>query len=99
MFYWFEDWLKSWAKHELRRQEITELTVVMAEAESFVELGPTKNKFKCLSLMERAMVRETMRKMKRDIAMMATILIAQVAIENHKMRSGDLTTQGTRERG
>ncbi|MBA0761366.1 hypothetical protein Gotri_024022 [Gossypium trilobum] len=36
--------------------------------------------------MERAMVRETMRKMKRDIAMMATILIEQVAMRNHEMR-------------
>ncbi|MBA0670774.1 hypothetical protein Goklo_029789, partial [Gossypium klotzschianum] len=44
-FYWFEDGLKSWAKHELRRQGITELTVAMAEVESFVELGPTKDKF------------------------------------------------------
>ncbi|MBA0754275.1 hypothetical protein Gogos_021584, partial [Gossypium gossypioides] len=44
-FYWFEDGLKSWTKHELRRQRITELTVAMAEAESFVELGLTKDKF------------------------------------------------------
>ncbi|MBA0608048.1 hypothetical protein Godav_020298 [Gossypium davidsonii] len=44
-FYWFEDRLKSWAKHELHRQGITELTVAMAEVESFVELGPTKDKF------------------------------------------------------
>ncbi|KAG8498201.1 hypothetical protein CXB51_006628 [Gossypium anomalum] len=44
-FYWFEDGLKPWAKHELRRQGITELTIAMAEAESFVELGPTKDKF------------------------------------------------------
>ncbi|MBA0743886.1 hypothetical protein Gogos_006538 [Gossypium gossypioides] len=51
-----------------------------------------------LSPMERAMVRETMRKMKRDIAMMATIPIAQVAMGNHEMRSGDPTTQGIRGR-
>ncbi|MBA0624778.1 hypothetical protein Godav_010069 [Gossypium davidsonii] len=44
-FYWFEDGLKSWAKHELYRQGIAELTVAMAEVESFVELGPTKDKF------------------------------------------------------
>ncbi|KAG8488057.1 hypothetical protein CXB51_018328 [Gossypium anomalum] len=44
-FYWFEDGLKLWAKHELRRQGITELIIAMAEAESFVELGPTKDKF------------------------------------------------------
>ncbi|KAK8314288.1 hypothetical protein V6Z12_D01G162100 [Gossypium hirsutum] len=43
-FYWFEDGLKPWAKHELRRQGITELTVAMAEAESFVELGPAGDK-------------------------------------------------------
>ncbi|MBA0635060.1 hypothetical protein Godav_024982, partial [Gossypium davidsonii] len=43
-FYWFEDGLKPWAKHELRRQGITELTVAMAEAESFVELGPARDK-------------------------------------------------------
>ncbi|MBA0654440.1 hypothetical protein Goklo_021446, partial [Gossypium klotzschianum] len=35
----------SWAKYELRRQGITELTVSMVEAESFVELGPTEDKF------------------------------------------------------
>ncbi|MBA0609389.1 hypothetical protein Godav_021448, partial [Gossypium davidsonii] len=45
-FYWFKDGLKLWAKHELRRQEITKLIVSMAEAESFVELGLTKDKFK-----------------------------------------------------
>ncbi|MFQ6667531.1 hypothetical protein Gotur_033514 [Gossypium turneri] len=45
-----------------------------------------------------AMVRETMKKMKRDIAMMVTIPIAQVAMGNHEMRSGDSTTQGTRGR-
>ncbi|MBA0735701.1 hypothetical protein Gogos_019522, partial [Gossypium gossypioides] len=44
-FYWFEDRLKLWAKHELRRQGITELTA-MAEVESFVELGLMKDKFK-----------------------------------------------------
>ncbi|MBA0574025.1 hypothetical protein Golob_001266 [Gossypium lobatum] len=49
--------------------------------------------------MERAMVRKTMRKMKRDIAMMATVLIALVAIGNHDMRSRDSTTQGRRGRG
>ncbi|MBA0746654.1 hypothetical protein Gogos_009154 [Gossypium gossypioides] len=43
--YWFEDGLKLWAKHELRRQGITELTVAMDEVESFVELGPMKDKF------------------------------------------------------
>ncbi|MBA0671583.1 hypothetical protein Goklo_024438, partial [Gossypium klotzschianum] len=43
-FYWFEDGLKPWAKHELRRQGITELTVAMAEVESFVELGPARDK-------------------------------------------------------
>ncbi|KAH1096345.1 hypothetical protein J1N35_013266 [Gossypium stocksii] len=43
-FYWFEDGLKPWAKHELRRQGITELTVAMAEAESFVELGTMEDK-------------------------------------------------------
>ncbi|MBA0670091.1 hypothetical protein Goklo_007356, partial [Gossypium klotzschianum] len=43
-FYWFEDGLKPWAKHELRRQGITELTVAMVEAESFVELGPARDK-------------------------------------------------------
>lgn len=43
-FYWFEDGLKPWAKQELRRQGITELTVAMAEAESFVELDPAGDK-------------------------------------------------------
>ncbi|MBA0727145.1 hypothetical protein Golax_000162 [Gossypium laxum] len=42
-FSWFEDGLKPWAKHELRRQGITELTVAMVEAESFVELGLAKD--------------------------------------------------------
>ncbi|MBA0613158.1 hypothetical protein Godav_013654 [Gossypium davidsonii] len=32
-------------RHELHRERITELTVAMAEAESFVELGLTKDKF------------------------------------------------------
>ncbi|MBA0630106.1 hypothetical protein Godav_002234 [Gossypium davidsonii] len=45
VFYWFKDGLKPRAKHELSKQGITELTVAMAEAESFVELGPTKDKF------------------------------------------------------
>ncbi|MBA0609921.1 hypothetical protein Godav_010846 [Gossypium davidsonii] len=44
-FYWYEDGLKPWVKHELRRQGITELTVAMAEAESLVKLGPTKDRF------------------------------------------------------
>ncbi|MBA0735596.1 hypothetical protein Gogos_019431 [Gossypium gossypioides] len=44
-FYWFEDRLKPWVKHELSRQGITELTIVMADAEFFVELGPKKDKF------------------------------------------------------
>ncbi|MBA0753916.1 hypothetical protein Gogos_021753, partial [Gossypium gossypioides] len=44
-FYWFEDELKPWANHDLYRQGITELTVAMAEVESFVELGPTKDNF------------------------------------------------------
>ncbi|KAG8482796.1 hypothetical protein CXB51_024201 [Gossypium anomalum] len=44
-FYWFKDGLKLWAKHELRRQGITKIIVAMAEAESFVEPGPKKNKF------------------------------------------------------
>ncbi|MBA0670075.1 hypothetical protein Goklo_028979 [Gossypium klotzschianum] len=43
--HWFEDGLKPWEKHELCRQGITELTIAMAEAKSFVELGPTKDKF------------------------------------------------------
>ncbi|KAH1031910.1 hypothetical protein J1N35_044084 [Gossypium stocksii] len=43
-FYWFEGGLKPWVKHELCRQGITELTVAMAEVESFVELGPMKDK-------------------------------------------------------
>ncbi|KAH1098525.1 hypothetical protein J1N35_015446 [Gossypium stocksii] len=45
-FYWFEDRLKPWAKHELHMQGITKLTIAMVEVESFVELGPTKYKFK-----------------------------------------------------
>ncbi|MFQ6664452.1 hypothetical protein Gotur_031559 [Gossypium turneri] len=45
-----------------------------------------------------AMVRETMKKMKRDIAMMATVSIAQVAMGNHEMQIGDSTTQGPRGR-
>ncbi|MFQ6668116.1 hypothetical protein Gotur_033890 [Gossypium turneri] len=45
-----------------------------------------------------AMVRETMKKMKRDIAMMATVPMAQVVMGNHEMQIGDSTTQGTRGR-
>lgn len=44
-FYWFEDKLKPWEKHELGRQGITELTIAITDAESFVELGPRKDKF------------------------------------------------------
>ncbi|MBA0741645.1 hypothetical protein Gogos_014780 [Gossypium gossypioides] len=44
-FYWFEDRLKPWEKHELGRQGITKLTIAITEAESFVELGPRKDKF------------------------------------------------------
>ncbi|MBA0555544.1 hypothetical protein Golob_025716 [Gossypium lobatum] len=44
------------------------------------------------------MVRETMKKIKRDIEMMATVPIAQVTMGNHEIRSGDSTTQGTRGR-
>ncbi|MBA0638598.1 hypothetical protein Godav_029145 [Gossypium davidsonii] len=45
VFYCFEDGLNLWAKHELCRQGITELSVAIAEVESFVELGPAKDKF------------------------------------------------------
>ncbi|MFQ6637526.1 hypothetical protein Gotur_013859 [Gossypium turneri] len=41
----FKDGLKHWAKQELHQLEVKELTKVMAEAESFVELGPRKEKF------------------------------------------------------
>ncbi|MBA0814630.1 hypothetical protein Gohar_020446 [Gossypium harknessii] len=44
-YYGSEDGLKLWAKHKLRRQGITELTIAMAKVESFVELGLTKDKF------------------------------------------------------
>ncbi|KAK5811540.1 hypothetical protein PVK06_026881 [Gossypium arboreum] len=44
-FYWFEDRLKSWAKHKLRRQGIIKLTIAIIELESFVELSPTKDNF------------------------------------------------------
>ncbi|MBA0577322.1 hypothetical protein Golob_025146 [Gossypium lobatum] len=37
-FYWFEDGLKLWAKHELCRQRITELTVTMAEESPLLSL-------------------------------------------------------------
>ncbi|MBA0849111.1 hypothetical protein Goshw_011469, partial [Gossypium schwendimanii] len=50
-----------------------------------------------LSPMERAMMKETMREMKRDTTMMAIVSIAQVAMGNHEMRSEDPTTQGTGE--
>ncbi|MBA0715340.1 hypothetical protein Golax_014243 [Gossypium laxum] len=41
-----ETWeLKPWEKHELGRQRITELTIAITEVESFVELGPRKDKF------------------------------------------------------
>ncbi|MFQ6624571.1 hypothetical protein Gotur_003752 [Gossypium turneri] len=43
-FYWFEDGLKPWVKHELSRQGIIELTIVMVDAEFFVELGTKKDK-------------------------------------------------------
>ncbi|KAH1115214.1 hypothetical protein J1N35_008592 [Gossypium stocksii] len=41
-FYWFEDGLKMWAKQELRRLGITELTAAMAKAENFYEVGGRK---------------------------------------------------------
>ncbi|MBA0572135.1 hypothetical protein Golob_002496 [Gossypium lobatum] len=53
-FYWFEDRLKLWAKHKLRRQGITELTIAMAKVKSFVELGLTKDKFESSKPNEKA---------------------------------------------
>ncbi|KAG8474091.1 hypothetical protein CXB51_033770 [Gossypium anomalum] len=41
-FYWFEDGLKMWAKQELRRLGITELTIAMAEEEIFYNVGGRK---------------------------------------------------------
>ncbi|XP_040948667.1 uncharacterized protein [Gossypium hirsutum] len=41
-FYMFEDGLRMWAKQELRRLGITDLTVAMAEAENFYEVGGRK---------------------------------------------------------
>ncbi|KAK8292831.1 hypothetical protein V6Z11_D06G146200 [Gossypium hirsutum] len=41
-FYWFEDELKMWAKQELRCLGITDLTVAMAEAEKFYDVGGRK---------------------------------------------------------
>ncbi|XP_016684229.2 uncharacterized protein [Gossypium hirsutum] len=41
-FYWFEDGLKMWAKQELHRLGITDLTVAMVEAENFYEVGGRK---------------------------------------------------------
>ncbi|KAK8346069.1 hypothetical protein V6Z12_A07G190200 [Gossypium hirsutum] len=41
-FYWFEDGLKMWAKQELHRLDITELTEAMAKAENFYDVGGRK---------------------------------------------------------
>ncbi|MBA0647839.1 hypothetical protein Goklo_015652, partial [Gossypium klotzschianum] len=45
IFYWLKYRLKPWAKQKLHRLSITELTVAVAEAESFIELGLKKDKF------------------------------------------------------
>ncbi|MBA0759651.1 hypothetical protein Gotri_022503 [Gossypium trilobum] len=45
-FLWFEVGLKPWVKQELRRQGFIEITIAMTEAESFIELGLNKDKFK-----------------------------------------------------
>ncbi|KAK5840324.1 hypothetical protein PVK06_009218 [Gossypium arboreum] len=41
-FYWFEDGLEMWAKQELHRLGITNLTVAMVEAKNFYDVGERK---------------------------------------------------------
>ncbi|MBA0818127.1 hypothetical protein Gohar_021604, partial [Gossypium harknessii] len=70
-FFSFTDRLKPWAKQELQRRGVQELTNAMMVAESIVELVPRRDKLSLLSPIGGAMV-GTMRRMKRDTAIMAT---------------------------
>ncbi|MFQ6625066.1 hypothetical protein Gotur_003689 [Gossypium turneri] len=68
--------LKPWTKQELQRQKVQELTNAMMVAKSIMELVPRRDRFLNLPSPTGGAMMGTMRKMKRDIAIMATVVVA-----------------------
>ncbi|KAK8307358.1 hypothetical protein V6Z12_D03G189900 [Gossypium hirsutum] len=90
VFFSFTNGLKPWTKQELQRQKVQKLTNAMMVVESIVELVPRRDRFLNLPSPTGGAMVGTMRKMKRDIAIMATVVVATGIIGNHEIKSEDL---------
>ncbi|MBA0817892.1 hypothetical protein Gohar_021726 [Gossypium harknessii] len=81
------------------KRGITELTVAMVEAVSFVELDPTKDKFGSSKPNGKGNGERNQWKDEEGHIDDGNSINSTSGIENHEIRSGDPTTQGTRRRG
>ncbi|MBA0573592.1 hypothetical protein Golob_000860 [Gossypium lobatum] len=79
-------------------QGIIELTVAMAEAESFVELGPTRDKFESPKPNGKGNGERNHEEGEEGHSDDGNSTDSTSGIGNHEMQSGNPTTQGTRGR-
>ncbi|MBA0859040.1 hypothetical protein Goshw_002703 [Gossypium schwendimanii] len=94
-FFSFTDRLKPWAKQELQRRGVQELTNAMMVAESIVELAPRRDRFES-SKPNRRGNGGYHEEDEEGQSMRATVVAAMVIIENHEIGSEDLIARKKR---